>query len=165
MHLSLPRWFSTANSSTQPISCAHWPGLACSASSPARSTFSMTFWTWNADRQHPVKRNRPIASGKLPVPVAVTAGLLLTLAALVAGYLLAWQFALVLLVYFIPDAGLLQVAQAYSHPGCADHGSRICPAGPCRDDPHRRRALLPLAVCLHDPPGALPRLRQTARRT
>ena len=53
-----------------------------------------------ADRQHPVKRNRPIASGKLPVPMAVTAGSLLALAALAAGYLLAWQFALVLLVYF-----------------------------------------------------------------
>jgi 4-hydroxybenzoate polyprenyltransferase len=53
-----------------------------------------------ADRQHPVKRNRPIASGRLPIPVAVITGLLFTLAALVAGYLLAWQFALVLLVYF-----------------------------------------------------------------
>ena len=52
-----------------------------------------------ADRQHPVKRNRPIASGKLPVPVAITAGILLALTTLVAGYLLAWQFALVLLVY------------------------------------------------------------------
>jgi 4-hydroxybenzoate polyprenyltransferase len=54
-----------------------------------------------ADRQHPVKRNRPIASGKLPVPMAITAGSLLALAALAAGYLLAWQFALVLLVYFV----------------------------------------------------------------
>ena len=53
-----------------------------------------------ADRQHPVKRNRPIASGSLPVKVAITAGLLLTMAALVAGYLLAWQFAFVLMVYF-----------------------------------------------------------------
>ena len=53
-----------------------------------------------ADRQHPVKRNRPIASDKLPVPVAITAGILLALTTLVAGYLLAWQFALVLLVYF-----------------------------------------------------------------
>jgi 4-hydroxybenzoate polyprenyltransferase len=53
-----------------------------------------------ADRQHPVKKNRPIASGKLPVSVAVIASLLLTLLALVVGYLLAWQFALVLLVYF-----------------------------------------------------------------
>jgi 4-hydroxybenzoate polyprenyltransferase len=54
-----------------------------------------------ADRQHPVKRNRPIASGKLPVPMAVAAGSLLTLVALGTGYLLAWQFALVLLIYFI----------------------------------------------------------------
>ena len=52
-----------------------------------------------SDRQHPVKRNRPIASGKLPVPVAITAGILLALAALVVGYALAWQFALVLLAY------------------------------------------------------------------
>ena len=52
-----------------------------------------------ADRQHPVKRSRPIASGKLPVPMAIAAGILLTLVALAAGYLLAWQFALVVLVY------------------------------------------------------------------
>ena len=54
-----------------------------------------------ADRQHPVKRNRPIASGKLPVPVAVIAGSVLALAALVAGFVLARQFALVLLIYFV----------------------------------------------------------------
>jgi 4-hydroxybenzoate polyprenyltransferase len=53
-----------------------------------------------ADGQHPVKRNRPIASGRLPLSVAVIAGCLLTVVALVLGYLLAWQFALVLLVYF-----------------------------------------------------------------
>jgi 4-hydroxybenzoate polyprenyltransferase len=53
-----------------------------------------------ADRQHPVKRNRPIASGKLPLPMAVAAGVLLTVSALAAAYLLAWQFALVLLMYF-----------------------------------------------------------------
>ncbi|MBI4731580.1 MAG: decaprenyl-phosphate phosphoribosyltransferase [Chloroflexi bacterium] len=53
-----------------------------------------------ADRQHPVKKNRPIASGKLPLPVAVAAGIALTLAALFSAYLLSWQFALTLLVYF-----------------------------------------------------------------
>lgn len=53
-----------------------------------------------ADRQHPVKRQRPIASGQLPVPIAILEGILLTLAALLGGLLLAWQFALILLVYF-----------------------------------------------------------------
>jgi 4-hydroxybenzoate polyprenyltransferase len=52
-----------------------------------------------ADRQHPVKKNRPIASGKLPVRVALAAGTTLTLLAIVLGYLLAWQFALTILVY------------------------------------------------------------------
>ena len=53
-----------------------------------------------ADRQHPVKRNRPIASGRLPISLAAAAGAVLTLAALAASLLLAWQFALTLLVYF-----------------------------------------------------------------
>ena len=53
-----------------------------------------------ADRQHPLKRDRPIASGRLSIPVAVTVGVLLTLATLAAATLLAWKFALVLLVYF-----------------------------------------------------------------
>jgi 4-hydroxybenzoate polyprenyltransferase len=54
-----------------------------------------------ADRQHPVKKNRPIPSGKLPIAAAIVGGVLLTLAALVAAYFLAWQFALTLLVYFV----------------------------------------------------------------
>ena len=54
-----------------------------------------------SDRQHPVKKNRPIASGKLPAPVAVVAGIALVLFTLAAGYLLAWQFALTMLIYFV----------------------------------------------------------------
>jgi 4-hydroxybenzoate polyprenyltransferase len=54
-----------------------------------------------ADRQHPVKRNRPIASGRLPVQAAVTAGVILVLGTLTGGYFLAWQFALTILVYFL----------------------------------------------------------------
>jgi 4-hydroxybenzoate polyprenyltransferase len=52
-----------------------------------------------ADRQHPAKRNRPIASGALPIPAAIAAAALLALGAITAGYFLAWQFALTLLVY------------------------------------------------------------------
>jgi 4-hydroxybenzoate polyprenyltransferase len=54
----------------------------------------------DADRQHPVKKNRPIASGKLPVPTAITAGSFLCLLAVLPGFLLSWQFALTILVYF-----------------------------------------------------------------
>jgi 4-hydroxybenzoate polyprenyltransferase len=53
-----------------------------------------------ADRQHPVKKNRPIASGKLSVPAAIAGGATLSLLAIALGYLLAWQFALTILVYF-----------------------------------------------------------------
>jgi 4-hydroxybenzoate polyprenyltransferase len=53
-----------------------------------------------ADRLHPVKKNRPIASGKLPVPTAVAAGTILALFSVGLGFLLAWQFALTVLVYF-----------------------------------------------------------------
>ncbi|MBE3040387.1 MAG: decaprenyl-phosphate phosphoribosyltransferase [Chloroflexi bacterium] len=53
-----------------------------------------------ADRQHPLKKNRPIAKGQLPVPVALAAGATLGLLAIALGYLLAWQFALTILVYF-----------------------------------------------------------------
>ena len=54
-----------------------------------------------SDRQHPVKKNRPIASGKLPVPIAVIAGTALVVFTLTTGYLLAWQFALTVFVYFV----------------------------------------------------------------
>ena len=60
-----------------------------------------------ADRKHPIKKDRPIASGKVPLPMAVITGTLLALVALLSGYLLAWQFGLTLLVYFA-------VMQAYS---------------------------------------------------
>jgi len=54
-----------------------------------------------ADRNHPEKKNRPIASGKLPVHVALSIALLLTLIAIPLGYLLSPLFALVLTAYLI----------------------------------------------------------------
>jgi 4-hydroxybenzoate polyprenyltransferase len=53
-----------------------------------------------ADRQHPEKQHRPIPSGQLPVGLAWVAGLLLLGLALVPGYLLAPDFAVVLGIYF-----------------------------------------------------------------
>ena len=54
-----------------------------------------------ADREHPVKRNRPIASGRLPVGVAWVAGMVLVGGSVGAGYVLSPAFALVVSVYFL----------------------------------------------------------------
>jgi 4-hydroxybenzoate polyprenyltransferase len=52
-----------------------------------------------ADRNHPEKKYRPIASGTLPIPVALVTALLLTAIAIPIGYWLAPAFALILTVY------------------------------------------------------------------
>ena len=54
-----------------------------------------------ADRQHPEKRHRPIASGKLPLTAAWVAGIVLVLIALIGGYLLSAPFAMVVAAYFL----------------------------------------------------------------
>ena len=54
-----------------------------------------------ADRNHPTKRNRAIASGKLPIPVARAAAILLLAVSLPLAYLLSPGFSLICLVYFI----------------------------------------------------------------
>jgi 4-hydroxybenzoate polyprenyltransferase len=54
-----------------------------------------------ADRKHPEKKHRPLASGKLPVSVAMTAAFILALVALIFGYLLEPYFAVIIALYFI----------------------------------------------------------------
>jgi len=54
-----------------------------------------------SDRQHPDKKHRPIASGKLPKPVAWAAGIALVVISLPIGYFLSPAFFAVLLVYFL----------------------------------------------------------------
>jgi 4-hydroxybenzoate polyprenyltransferase len=56
-----------------------------------------------ADRNHPHKKFRPIASGKLPINVALSAARVLTAVALPLGYLLSPTFALILAVYLITN--------------------------------------------------------------
>jgi len=52
-----------------------------------------------ADRNHPEKKYRPIASGQLPVNVAMATAILLTAVAIPLGYLLSPIFALILSLY------------------------------------------------------------------
>jgi 4-hydroxybenzoate polyprenyltransferase len=54
-----------------------------------------------ADRNHPEKKFRPIASGKLPINVAWAAALLLTVIAIPLGYLLSPAFAVILVTYLV----------------------------------------------------------------
>jgi len=51
------------------------------------------------DRLHPFKRKRPIASGELPVPFAITLGILLVSFALLGSSLLSQRFLLAVLAY------------------------------------------------------------------
>lgn len=59
----------------------------------------------NADRQHPQKKHRPIASGKVPVNIAVIALLVLFGAGTVIGWLVDPHFFYVLISYAIINVG------------------------------------------------------------
>ena len=52
-----------------------------------------------SDRQHPLKAKRPIASGALPVGIAIAAAIPLGASALVAAFLIGWPFAVVAMAY------------------------------------------------------------------
>ncbi|MGZ9226793.1 MAG: decaprenyl-phosphate phosphoribosyltransferase [Anaerolineales bacterium] len=54
-----------------------------------------------ADRQHPEKKHRPLASGELAVGVAQGAALILALTSLSLGYLLEPVFAVMIALYFV----------------------------------------------------------------
>jgi len=54
-----------------------------------------------ADQAHPVKRNRPIAAGKLPIPVAIIAALVFLAITFTAGYLLSPSFLIIAILYFV----------------------------------------------------------------
>jgi 4-hydroxybenzoate polyprenyltransferase len=56
-----------------------------------------------ADRQHPEKKNRPLASGALPVSVAIIAAIILALVSISVGYWLAPMFALIVGLYLVTN--------------------------------------------------------------
>ena len=74
----------------------------------------------DADRVHAVKRHRPIASGRVPVPVAKVMFVILVVVALSAALFLPLRFAAVALAYFVLNLaysfGLKKVA--YVDVGC-----------------------------------------------
>jgi len=53
-----------------------------------------------ADRNHPKKKNRPIASGALPVNTAIISAIILSILTISASFLLSTHFAWIVIVYF-----------------------------------------------------------------
>ena len=51
------------------------------------------------DRQHPLKARRPLASGALPVPVAIGSAIVLAVLALISAFMLGWPFFIVAAIY------------------------------------------------------------------
>ncbi|MBP7875621.1 decaprenyl-phosphate phosphoribosyltransferase [Candidatus Woesebacteria bacterium] len=58
-----------------------------------------------ADRNHPFKRKRPIASGNLSVPMAITAAVLLLATGLLFSLTLGWFFRILLITYVLMQFG------------------------------------------------------------
>lgn len=57
----------------------------------------------DADRAHPLKRNRPIASGRLPISVAIAAAIILLLITFPIAYLLSSAFLFITAIYFLEN--------------------------------------------------------------
>ncbi|MFN2191144.1 MAG: decaprenyl-phosphate phosphoribosyltransferase, partial [Candidatus Promineifilaceae bacterium] len=60
------------------------------------------------DRQHPIKKNRPLPAGELSPTVAAVTAVILAIGSLAAGYLLSPNLALILLLYL-----LIQIAYSF----------------------------------------------------
>ena len=58
-----------------------------------------------ADRAHPTKRNRPIAAGIVPIPLAYTVSAVLFLAAVGVSLLAGWPLVIVIVVYAAAQLG------------------------------------------------------------
>ena len=54
-----------------------------------------------ADRKHPRKKFRPIASGKLPIPIAIISAIILVLISFIGSYFLSKTFLVILVIYFL----------------------------------------------------------------
>jgi 4-hydroxybenzoate polyprenyltransferase len=54
-----------------------------------------------ADRNHPIKKNRPIAAGKLPIPLAIVIAALLIIVSIGSAYFLSKELAIIAGIYLL----------------------------------------------------------------
>lgn len=76
--------------------------MAIAAFCAAASTVYLTndMLDLEADRKHPEKRHRPIASGALPIDIAMLASVVLGILALLTGWSISWEVFALIVVYF-----------------------------------------------------------------
>ena len=92
------------------------------------------------DRAHPVKRNRPLATGLLGVKTAVAAAVVLLAVGLLSAFLLDTGFWQLCALYAGSDGPLLALAEARSLSGGADRGGGASAEGPRGRGPGPRPA-------------------------
>ena len=117
----------------------------------------------DSDRQHPHKARRPIASGALPVPAALTSAIVLAVVALAGAFALGPRFFVVAALLSGASRALLRPAQAHRHHRRADDRHRVRAARRGRGR-RGRRGDQPLAARLHHPAGAVHLAGETPSR-
>ena len=109
-----------------------------------------------SDRQHPIKRRRPLPAGQLSPVVAQVAAVVLAVGSLGAAALLSHDLALVLLIYLV-----LQIAYTFRLKHVA-HGDLAHGCGCFGHGGDHGAAVFPLVVRLHGAAGAVYGVGQAA---
>ena len=114
------------------------------------------------DREHPRKRNRPIASGEMPQAAAQAIAGALMVASLVGSFLMDTGFGIVSATFVVMNLAYSLFPQEGDHPG--RHGGQcwVPPQGGGGGDGHRRDRI-PLAVHDHRAGSAIHRVGQKAQ--
>ena len=116
-----------------------------------------------ADRRHPVKMHRPVASGAVSVPLAIGTAAIIAALALLAAFWLRPQFGLVAVSYLGAADPVFLAPEACRHHRRADDRDWLR-AARCRGRGRDRRPRQPLDVHPDDAAGAVPGAEQAAAR-
>lgn len=100
-----------------------------------------------ADRLHPQKKNRPLASGRLTKAQAITFSVFLSVLVLAAAYLLAPNLALIFIAYSLFNANLFKMAQKSHDPGCDRDLDGFCSTSFGWSKRHHGGLFFTLALC------------------